>query len=53
MGFIGFLRELLFDVWLKKNGGHTATYEEAEQAYKEGKIVNLVEKFPDIFGDGY
>lgn len=41
------LREKLF---LRRIGGRVVSYAEAEQAYREGKIVNLVEYCPEVFG---
>ena len=51
MSLIGAARDLVFDVYLHLTGWRTATHDEADLAYKEGKIVNLVEKYPDIFGN--
>ena len=42
-----------FERWLKKNGGHTVSHKDAECAYREGKIVNLVEYCPEVFDDEY
>ena len=45
LGF-GALRERLF---LRRIGGRTVSHEEAEAAYRDGKIVNLVEYCPEVF----
>lgn len=47
MSDFGVLREKLF---LRRIGGRTVSHEEAEAAYRDGEIVNLVEYCPEVFG---